>query len=108
MPDQDGIGESVSLKLCKAYLGKKVKIVVDQPYDSYYEGTRYEVNYGFVPNTVAPDGEGLDAYYLSSQKPLNEAEGLCIAIVHRLEDDDDKLIIASENSNFTNEEIEKL
>lgn len=98
---------SQSLEMCKKYLGKRVKIIIDQPYGTYYEGTRYELNYGFVPNTVAPDGEGLDAYFLSSKEPLKEAEGICIAIIHRLHDDDDKLILAAEGENFTDEEIEK-
>lgn len=98
--------KSVSLEMCKKYLGKNVKIVIDQPYGTYFEGVKYELNYGFVPNTVAPDGEGLDAYYLSSKVPLKEAEGICIAIIHRFQDDDDKLIIAAEGENFSNEEIE--
>lgn len=99
--------ESVSLKMCKEYLGKEVKIIIDQPFGSSYEGVKYELNYGFVPNTVAPDGKGLDAYYLSSQEPLKEATGHCIAIIHRLEDDDDKLILAVQGSKFTNQEIER-
>ncbi|MBL8030266.1 MAG: inorganic diphosphatase [Candidatus Doudnabacteria bacterium] len=92
--------------MCKKYLGKKVKIVIDQPYGTFYEGIKYELNYGYVPNTTAPDGEGLDAYYLSSQEPLKEAEGICIAIIHRLHDDDDKLVIVAEGQNLTNNEIE--
>ena len=99
--------KSVSLEMCKKYLGKKVKIIIDQPYGSYYKGIKYELNYGYVPNTIAPDGEGLDAYYLSSKKPLQEAEGICIAIIHRQKDDDDKLVLVAEGVKFTNEEIEK-
>ncbi len=98
---------SISLEMCKKYLGKKVRIVIDQPYGTFYEGVRYELNYGYVPNTVAPDGEGLDAYFLSSKEPLKEAEGVCIAIIHRLYDDDDKLVLGEEGKEYTNEEIEK-
>lgn len=102
----DLITESKSLAMCKKYLGKKVKIIIDQPYGTVYEGTIYELNYGYVPNTTAPDGAGLDAYFLSSKEPLEEAEGVCIAIIHRLHDDDDKLILAAEGENYTNEQIE--
>lgn len=94
--------------MCKEYLGKNVKIVIDQPFGSIYQDTLYELNYGYVPNTKAPDGEGLDAYYLSSKEPLKEAEGECIAIIHRLDDDDDKLILSKDGEQFSNEQIEIL
>lgn len=100
--------ESESLKMCRQYLGKTVTILIDQPFGTYYKDTKYELNYGYIPNTTAPDGEGLDAYYLSSTRPLKEVTGKCIAIIHRLEDDDDKLILVKEGENYTNEEIEKL
>ncbi|MFD4403748.1 inorganic diphosphatase [Nocardia sp. NPDC058499] len=50
-------------------------------------------NYGYVPATLAPDGEELDAYYLGPSEPMTSAHGTCIAIVHRLHDDDDKLVV---------------
>lgn len=56
------------------------------------------MNYGFVPGTLAPDGEELDAYYLGPSEPLAEARGECIAIVHRLNDDDDKLVVVPTGS----------
>ncbi|MFI6363303.1 inorganic diphosphatase [Nocardia sp. NPDC050630] len=56
-------------------------------------GFRYIVNYGFVPGTLAPDGEELDAYFLGPTEPITAAAGACIAIIHRLYDDDDKLIV---------------
>jgi inorganic pyrophosphatase len=39
--------------------------------------------------------------------PLETADGICIAIVHRLDDDDDKLIVVPEGIHMTDEEIEK-
>ena len=100
-------GQSLSLELARPFIGKEVKITIDQPAQSYYKGAQYEVNYGFVPGTNAPDGDALDAYYLGTDKPLKEAVGICIAIIHRLEDDDDKLIIVPKiMENLTNEEIE--
>ena len=35
-------------------------------------GFVYEVNYGYIPNTVSGDGEELDAYVLGIDKPLKE------------------------------------
>jgi inorganic pyrophosphatase len=67
----------------------------------------YEVNYGYISNTKSPDGEELDAYYLGTDKPLKKAKGICIAIIHRTNDDDDKLVIVPEGTKLTNKEIEK-
>jgi inorganic pyrophosphatase len=100
--------ESTSLKMCREFLGKKVEIIIDQALGSVYEGAIYSLNYGYVPGTMAPDGEGLDAYFLDSKEPLKKAEGICIAIIHRLEDDDDKLILAKEGKEYLDSEIEEL
>ncbi len=100
--------ESASLKMCREFLGKKVEIIIDQAFGTIYEGAIYSLNYGYVPGTIAPDGEGLDAYFLDSKEPLKKAEGVCIAIIHRLEDDDDKLILAKEGAEYSDSEIEEL
>lgn len=98
--------DSASLRMCKEYLGKRVTVTIDQAYGTYYEGTRYEQNYGYVPGTTAPDGEGLDAYFIGPQEPLEEATGKCIAIIHRYGDDDDKLVLVPDNVSLTDEQIE--
>ena len=68
---------------------------MDRPLGSKHpkHGFVYEVNYGYVPGTQSADGEELDAYYLGGNRPLHAAEGKCIAIIHRLNDDDDRLVI---------------
>lgn len=106
MKKHPSLTTSISLKMCKEYVGKEVTISIDQAYDTYYEGTRYEQNYGYVPNTTAPDGDGLDAYFIGPQEPLTEATGTCIAIIHRYDDDDDKLILVPTGVTMTDEEIE--
>ena len=89
---------SRSLLLAEQYLGKQVSIIIDRPLGSKHprHGFVYEVNYGYVPGTRSADGEELDAYYLGISRPLHTAKGKCIAIIHRLNDDDDKLIIVPE------------
>jgi len=81
------------------YLGATVNIKIDRPIGSKHPkyGFVYEVNYGFVPNTQAPDGEEIDAYVLGVDKPLKESTGKCIAIIHRTNDDDDKLVVVPKN-----------
>jgi len=93
-----------------AFLGKNATIKIDRPIGSKHpkHGFVYEVNYGFVPNTKASDGEEIDAYLLGVDKPVEEFTGKCIAIIHRKDDDDDKLVIVSENAkDMSNEEILK-
>ena len=57
---------------------------------------------------MSGDGEELDAYVLGIDKPLEEFEGKCLAVIHRINDDDDKLIIVPEGIDYSDEEIRKL
>ncbi len=50
----------------------------------------------------------MDAYVLGIYEPLETFTGKCIAIIHRTNDNDDKLIIVPENKTFTDEEIKVL
>lgn len=77
------------------YIGKEVEVKIDRLLNSTHpkHGFVYEVNYGFVPNTMAPDGEEVDAYILGVDAPLETYTGKCIAVIHRLSDADDKLVV---------------
>ncbi len=99
--------ESESLKLAKQFLNKQVEIIMDRPLGSKHpkHGFTYEANYGYVEGVKAPDGEELDAYYLEIQEPVEKAEGVCIAIAHRKDNDDDKLIVVPEGTKMSNEQI---
>lgn len=92
------------------YLNQNVRVKVDRPLGSKHpkHGFIYPVNYGFVPDTISGDGEELDCYVLGIFEPLNEFTGKCIAIIHRINDNDDKLIIVPEDRNFSNKEIDVL
>ena len=94
----------------KDYLGKKVKVVMDRPMGSRHPEWNfiYPINYGYVPNTISGDGEELDAYIVGIFEPVKEYEGKCIAAIHRLDDDDDKLVIAPEEKIYTKQQIEAL
>jgi inorganic pyrophosphatase len=99
-----------SLGTSKRFLGKRVKLIIDRPLGSKHPkyGFVYEVNYGYIKGVKSPDGEDLDAYYLGVDKPVKRAKGICIATVHRVDDDDDKLIIVPKDKiNTTDDEIEK-
>jgi len=100
----------LAMDYSKKYLGKAVTVKIDRPLGSKHPEWNfiYPVNYGFVPNTKAPDGEELDAYVLGVSEPIKELTGICIAIIHRTKDDDDKLVVAPENKNYSDEQIREL
>ena len=89
-------------------LGEIVKVIVDRPLGSChpnYKDIVYKVNYGYIEGIIAPDGEEQDAYILGVDAPVREYTGKIIAIVHRLNDVEDKWIVAPEGLHFTKEEI---
>lgn len=91
-------------------VGRKVKVIVDRPLGTYHpkhEDIFYTVNYGYIEGIIAPDGEYQDAYILGVDEPLKEFIGIVIAVVHRLNDVEDKLVVAPEGNIFTKEEILK-
>ena len=89
------------------YLGKIVNIDIDRPLHSKHpkHDFVYELNYGFVPDSMSPDGEELDSYVIGPDVPLKTFKGICIAVIHRTNDDDDKLVVVPENMNVTDDEI---
>lgn len=94
----------------KSYLGQKVLVKMDRPLGSVHpkHGFIYPVNYGYIPNTISVDGEELDAYVLGEHSPLDIFEGFVVAIIHRTNDNDDKLVVMKEGRNYTDEQIRAL
>ena len=96
--------------MSREYLNTIVTVKMDGPLGCKHpnHGFIYPVNYGFIPNTVSGDGEELDAYVLGEHKPLDEFEGRVIAIIHRVNDNDDKLVVMKDGRNYTDEQIRAL
>ena len=94
----------------KSYLNTLVNVHIDRKMGSKHpkHDYIYPVNYGYIPNTISGDNEELDAYILGVFEPLENFTGKCIAIIHRLNDNDDKLIVVPNERNFTNNEIQVL
>ena len=94
----------------KDFIGKTLEIKIDRPYGTKHpkHGFIYPVNYGYIPGVISGDGEELDCYLLGVFEPVEKYTGKCIAIIHRTNDDDDKLIIVPENKTYTNDAIEAL
>ena len=92
-------------------IGKTVKVIVDRPLGSSHPEHRdliYNVNYGYIPGFLAPDGEEQDAYVLGVDEPISEFVGRVIAVIHRLNDVEDKWVVAPENKAFSKDEIADL
>lgn len=94
----------------KDYIGNILKINIDRQFGTKHPKHRfiYPLNYGYVPNTISGDGEELDCYLLGVFEPVEEYTGKCIAIIHRTNDNDDKLIIVPEGKEYSDDAINAL
>ncbi len=89
-------------------IGSIVKDIVDRPLGTFHPKHKdiyYSVNYGYIPDVMAPDGEEQDAYILGINEPVREFVGKVIAIVHRIDDVEEKWIVAPEHISFSKDEI---
>jgi inorganic pyrophosphatase len=94
-----------------SYLNSVVKVNVDRPLGSRHPkyDFLYTVNYGHLPGTKAPDGDELDVYVLGVDEPVSEFTGRCVAVIHRTDDNDDKLIVIPEDyGEMSDEKIKEL
>ena len=89
-------------------LGQIVAITVDRPMGSFHPehpDLYYPINYGYIPGTMAPDGEEEDAYILGVDHPVSTFTGRIIAVIHRQDDTEDKWVAAPEGASFSKEQI---
>ena len=92
-------------------LGSIVTVTVDRPMGSYHpehHALCYPINYGYVGGTCAADGEEIDAYIVGVDRPLKQYTGRVIAIIHRLNDVEDKLVVAPDGVLLDKEQITAL
>lgn len=91
-------------------IGKLVTVTVDRPLGSYHPEHKrlcYPVNYGYIEGVLGGDGEAQDAYVLGVDQPLSTYTGRVIAVIHRLDDCEDKWVVAPDGLSFSREEILK-
>ena len=92
-------------------LGKIVEVIIDRPLGTYHpehKSIYYSVNYGYIKGIVSGDGEELDAYILGINEPLEKFTGKVIAIIHRLNDVEDKLVVAPDGITYSEAQIREL
>lgn len=89
------------------YLGKTVDVIIDRPMGSKHPeyGSIYPINYGYIANTISGDGKEIDAYILGEFEPLDKYTGVVIAVVHRKNDNEDKLVVAKDFGSYNKEKI---
>ena len=89
-------------------IGTTVTVTVDRPLGSYhpkYKDMYYPVNYGYIEEIMAPDGEEQDAYILGVNEPVDKFTGKIIAIVHRKDDVEEKWVVVPDGMMVSKDEI---
>ena len=91
-------------------IGRTVKCKTDRPLGSTHPripSLVYTVNYGYAEGIIGGDGAEQDVYILGPDEPVEEFTGKVIAVYHRLNDNEDKWIVAPDGTKFSEEEILK-
>ncbi len=90
-----------------ALIGTRVTVTIDRPLGSRHptHGFIYLLNYGFLPGTISGDGEPLDAYVVGAFEPVTSFSGVVLAVIHRLDDYDDKLVVAPVGLTYTDDQL---
>ena len=91
-------------------LGSTVECIMDRPLGTTHPrhpDLYYPVNYGYVKDVMAGDGAEQDVYALGVDAPLETFTGKVIGVFHRLNDVEDKWIVAPEGMDFSDEELLK-
>ena len=66
------------------------------------------MNYGYIPGTLAEDGEEIDAYVLGEFEPLDDFEGVVIGVIVRNDDNENKLVVSRHADRYGADEIKAL
>lgn len=92
------------------YLGKMVDVKIDRPIGSRHPKYNffYPINYGYIPNTKAEDGNEIDVYVLGEFDPIKTYRGRVIGIIKRKDDNEDKLVVAKTLNSYSESDIEVL
>jgi inorganic pyrophosphatase len=95
------------LSACTRYIGETLTVSMDRPMGSKHpeHGHVYPINYGYIPGTKAEDGEEQDAYVLGVFEPIEQIEAVCIAVIHRADDAEDKLVVSPGGQAYSDDQI---
>lgn len=88
--------------------GKIVTVTVDRPKGSTHPKHKnivYPINYGYISGIIAGDGEEQDAYIIGIGRAVDKFTGRVVAVIHRIDDNEDKWVVAPDGKSFTAEQI---
>ena len=91
-------------------IGKTVEVIIDRKLGSIHpkhHNIIYNVNYGYIKEITALDGDYQDAYVLGTDIPVDICNGKVYAIVERQNDLEDKLIVVTNNLEYSIDEIKE-
>ena len=89
-------------------IGKTVRGTIDRPLGTSHPRHKemiYPINYGYVDGLFAGDGAEQDVYVFGTNQPLKTYEGKIIGVYHRLNDVEDKWIVALDDRPYSDQEI---
>lgn len=89
-------------------IGKTVQCKIDRPVFAFHPEHKdiiYPLNYGYIKDVTANDGEFQDAYIFGTDKPLDNFYGKVIAVFHRFNDVEDKWIVSLDGNDIPDEKI---
>ena len=107
-PDEERLYRLEKIRYYSSVIGSIVTVTVDRPLGSSHPKHNdifYPINYGYVEGVKAPDGEWQDAYILGVYEPVESFTGKVIAVIHRLDDVEDKWVVCPENMTLSKKEI---
>lgn len=93
-----------------SFVGTEVSVVIDRPAGSRHPSYElvYPLPYGWIPDTVAGDGEPVDAYIVGASRPQARYFGRCVAVVERRDDVEMKLIVSVDRMERGEAELTRL
>lgn len=95
----------------KQLIGKEVTVYIDRPKGTkhpVYQDMIYPINYGYIKEITTTDEEYQDVYLLGVDYPIDKCNGKVYAVVIRENDIEDKLIVTTDDKDYTVDEIEKI
>jgi hypothetical protein len=97
-------------KEAERVVGNGYKAIMDRPAVAEHpkhKGLIYPINYGYIPDLIAGDGEEQDVYIIDSHEPLSEATVKIIAVVFRKNDNENKWVGTVGNRLYSTNEIKQ-
>ena len=97
----------MKLEEYREFLWKEIDVTMDRPMGSKHpkHWFIYPLNYGFVPWSLAWDGEEVDVFVVWVFEPLQIFKWICIAYINRKDDNEAKLVVAPNWKMYTKDQI---